>query len=182
MPYPRNIEEIIGRFPLLPLDAGGPDPSVAGALEDAMLERLFGPVLIRNTTSARLCQAGLWLLAGHLDACHVIVQSVGTVDASAWHAVMHRREGDFSNSRHWYARAGEHGIFPKLLEQARALSGTDPAFAALVSAPAWRPEAFVECCRAELARPSGTDICRRIQHAEWRLLFAWCYGKATEDL
>jgi hypothetical protein len=179
MTYTRNIEDIIGRFSLMPLDAGAPDPSVAAALDDPMLERLFGGALIQNKTAARLCQAGLWLLAGHLDACHAIVQSVGTADAGYWHAIVHRRGGDDANSLYWHRRAGPHPVFPQLLASARTIAGSEPAFSALVGAPAWEPETFIACCRS--ASGPAEEACRKIQQSEWRLLFAWCYAKATEE-
>jgi hypothetical protein len=181
MPYPRNIAEIIGRFPLMPLDAGPPDGSVGERLEPAMLERLFGGTLIHNATAARLCQAGLWLLSGHLDECHAVARPVGTAEASLWRAIAHRRGGDPANSVLSYRRAGPHPVHAGLLERARLAAGGDPALAALIRAAHWSPEEFVACCGRELARPTGSDACRRIQQAEWELLFHWCYTKATQD-
>lgn len=49
----------------------------------------------------------LWQDArGDWAAAHATVQDLDT-PAAAWvHAYLHRREGDDSNARYWYARAG----------------------------------------------------------------------------
>lgn len=179
--YSRNIQELIDRHALMPLDAGVRDASSAAALDAPMLERIFGVVVIRDNTSARLCLAGLRLLAGDLDGCHELAQAVRTPDGSCWHAIMHRREGDFANSVYWYRRAGEHGIFAPLREQAVAFAGDDPGLRALAELPAWNPAGFVACCRAALEGKGDADACRRIQQAEWNLLFDWCYRKAAAE-
>jgi hypothetical protein len=44
-------------------------------------------------------------LAGEWDQAHVIVQELGSPMAAWIHAVLHKIEGDESNSRYWYARA-----------------------------------------------------------------------------
>ena len=48
-------------------------------------------------------------LSGDWDAAHKIVQAHED-DATACriHAVLHKIEGDASNSRYWYARSGGH--------------------------------------------------------------------------
>jgi hypothetical protein len=40
------------------------------------------------------------------DAAHAIVQECGDRDCEHVHAYLHRVEGDLSNARYWYARAG----------------------------------------------------------------------------
>jgi hypothetical protein len=46
--------------------------------------------------------------AGDWDAAHKIVQEDEEDPTSCWvHAVLHKIEGDASNSRYWYARAGQ---------------------------------------------------------------------------
>ena len=46
-------------------------------------------------------------LAGDWDAAHQIVQQYESDETAAWiHAVLHKIEGDASNSRYWYRRAG----------------------------------------------------------------------------
>lgn len=46
-------------------------------------------------------------LAGQWDAAHEIVQQYENDAAASWiHAVLHKMEGDLSNSGYWYRRAG----------------------------------------------------------------------------
>ncbi|QOV89025.1 hypothetical protein [Humisphaera borealis] len=52
--------------------------------------------------------AGLWLWHDWLDESHTLSQSIESSTGSFWHAIMHRREGDFSNAKYWYARCGGH--------------------------------------------------------------------------
>ncbi len=47
-------------------------------------------------------------LAGEWKAAHEIVQQDEEDATSCWiHAVLHKIEGDASNARYWYARAGQ---------------------------------------------------------------------------
>ena len=47
-------------------------------------------------------------LAGDWNAAHQIVQQYEDDETAAWiHAVLHKMEGDLSNSRYWYRRAGQ---------------------------------------------------------------------------
>ncbi len=44
--------------------------------------------------------------AGEWDRAHRIVQAEADADSAWVHAYLHRKEGDRSNARYWYARAG----------------------------------------------------------------------------
>ena len=49
----------------------------------------------------------LWHLGrNEWDAAHAIVQEQADCDSERVHAHLHRVEGDLSNARYWYARAG----------------------------------------------------------------------------
>ena len=54
--------------------------------------------------------AGLWLYVDDLDRSHTVSQSVEDTTGSYWHGIMHRREGDFSNSHYWMRRAAGHPL------------------------------------------------------------------------
>ncbi len=49
--------------------------------------------------------AGLWLYVDDLDRCHEICQDLPDSLGACWHGIMHRREGDYSNSHYWMNRA-----------------------------------------------------------------------------
>lgn len=50
---------------------------------------------------------GLWWDGhGDWDAAHRAVQDSDTAEAAWVHAYLHRKEGDLSNARYWYRRAG----------------------------------------------------------------------------
>jgi hypothetical protein len=50
-------------------------------------------------------------LAGDWDQAHKIVQNIENQTAYWIHAVLHKIEGDRSNSMYWYSRAGKPGQF-----------------------------------------------------------------------
>ncbi|MBS1788566.1 MAG: hypothetical protein JST85_12630 [Acidobacteria bacterium] len=54
--------------------------------------------------------------AGDWDQAHKIVQDIETEQASAIHAYLHRKEGDESNARYWYGRAGRSFPVGKTLD------------------------------------------------------------------
>jgi hypothetical protein len=172
MAYPRNIEEILARTPC----PGSAPTDVSANLEDPMLERLFGGVVITNRTAARLCQAGLLLRTGHAERAHAIAQSIGSPDGAFWHAILHRIDGDHANSGYWYRRPSLHPVFAALLARAKEIAGDASAFAPLVKASSWDPERFVEVLRHDTS-----GIGERIAQAEWELLFDHCYRKAVEE-
>jgi hypothetical protein len=45
--------------------------------------------------------------AGDWDGAHRIVQQIESPESYWVHAYLHREEGDLSNSRYWYNRAGK---------------------------------------------------------------------------
>ena len=141
-------------------------------LLDALDDSSFAPHADRRMADA--CRAGLWLAFDFLDESHRISQDIDTPEGSFWHAIMHRREPDASNSKYWWRRVGAHPIFAEMAKAAAELShGRADA--------GWDPFAFVDRCEA--ARDTGSaeeQACRLVQRAEWELLFAWCYGRAME--
>ena len=78
-----------------------------------------------------LIQAGLLLYIDDLDGSHERSQSIESDEGSYWHGIMHRREGDFWNSKYWFRRAGSLpsnlGLDPATLtDQFEKCSGQNP--------------------------------------------------------
>lgn len=86
-----------------------------------------------------------------------------------WHAVMHRREPDPSNSKYWWRRVEPHSVLDEL-------RGECPALGYRFT----NPQEFIDFC--ERVRGSGTpeeESAKRVQLLEWRLLFDHCYRATT---
>ena len=70
---------------------------------------VFKESLKENNPDTKLSDnaRALWFAGkGNWNKAHEIVQDLPDSVASLIHAFLHRQEGDISNARYWYARAG----------------------------------------------------------------------------
>ncbi len=181
-PYPPRIAELLTPERLNPLDAGMPDEAARAALRALTVPEAFAPHTVRDEDMARACLAGLWLYHDFLDESHHISQEIETATGSYWHGLMHRREGDYGNSKYWFRRVGAHPVFEPLRRAAAELAGPEPERAArfLATQAHWDPFAFIDLCEVAVSGRVGcAELCRRVQQAEWRLLFEFCYREAV---
>lgn len=120
---------------------------------------------IRSRAAADAMLAGLWLWHDALEESHTISQALSDATGSYWHAIMHRREGDFSNSKYWNARCRNH---PAVAETARRLG------------EAFDPDTFVSRVARAYASPASDDYAAavRVQRIEWQALFDYCVTQA----
>ncbi len=98
--------------------------------------------------------AALWLYVDELDRSHVVSQSIDDATGSYWHGIMHRREGDFSNSHHWFRKVGAHPVVEQISE--------------------YDPHQFID----DVEAATDTDSLVIMQRREWQALFAWCCQQA----
>jgi len=76
----------------------------------AVYDTILTP-LIDGGSATYLVKCGLHVLNDDLGRAHVIAQSLeGNATADYWHAIVHRREGDFGNAKYWFARVGDHPV------------------------------------------------------------------------
>jgi hypothetical protein len=164
------------------LDPGAPNHKVKSTLANLKIENALAPHQIRDIEMVRACLAGIWLYHDFLDESHQISQSITTTTGSYWHGIMHRREPDFSNSKYWFHRVGEHPIFEPLRHAAAELAAANTSHestAFLCQQKKWDPFAFIDLCEACLNRHSPAEkFCRQIQLCEWKLLFDHCFHQA----
>jgi hypothetical protein len=168
------------------LGPGLPIRSAFGALKAMSPDTAFIGHGIADRDMAALCCAAIWLLHDYLDESHTISQSVASSSGSFWHGIMHRREGDFSNAKYWFRRAGEHPVFGALGPASHTLvQAAAPSDAAiqLAGQQTWDPFLFVDVCQAVVQNQNRPEqVCRQIQQREWELLFDFCYYHATEPI
>jgi len=134
---------------------------------------LAKPVVRSDEAQAVL--SGLWLWHDWLDESHTISQNIHTATGSYWHAIMHRREGDFSNSKYWYAKCASHpvkkAIAPRAAEIVRGSKVAQLVSDVLLGG--FDPNALVDL--AEDITRVGDDPRREtviaLQKAEWEALF-----------
>ncbi|MCC7423306.1 MAG: hypothetical protein IT428_23770 [Planctomycetaceae bacterium] len=135
-------------------------------------------------------QAGLLLWHDALDQSHRRSQTVegeGTNrNADYWHAIMHRREPDYGNSKYWFRAVGRHPVFEQIAPLASRLLEGCPAEAArtwqkrLCAGGRWDAFTFVDLCEA-VARDEESELgraARQIQRAEMLLLTKQTYADA----
>jgi hypothetical protein len=137
--------------------------------------------------------AGVWQMNGFLDRSHELAQSVeGRRKNRAgdyWHAIMHRREPDYSNAKYWCRRVGQHAIHDFLARDAQdILSGCKspeaPQWNSTLTGKSrqkWDSFAFVDLCE-EVADGHDTELslaARQIQMIEMALLLSSTYHDAS---
>jgi len=69
---------------------------------------------IDTLSAAPLIKAGLHLLNDDIHNCHIIAQEHENPDGNYWHAILHRREPDYWNSKYWYKRVGNHPVIQQM--------------------------------------------------------------------
>ncbi len=138
---------------------------------------------IRNPQEAQALLAGLWLWHDYLHESHAIAQKIDTPTGSFWHAIMHRREGDFANSKYWYARCADHPVLNTLAAHAGAVVHQLPADNGILKVviSGWNPNGFVDLVADVYRKPDDPrhEVAVRLQQLEWRILFEACARAAV---
>ncbi len=139
-------------FSVLPLERAMPSllpRHAASAQAVAVVRALVGTEALRGNPSA---QAALWLFVDELDTSHNLSQGLHHATGSFLHGIMHRREGDFSNSHYWMRRAGSHPVWHEI--------------------PGYDPDALIDAVVA--AKGSDLPELVQLQRAEWQAVMAYC--------
>ena len=95
--------------------------------------------------------SALLLWNDDLDASHTLSQALPDAFGSWLHGTMHRREGDFPNSKYWFRRVGTHPGFVQMARRAGSVlaeAGGTPKSGLAALAERWDPFAFVDLCAA----------------------------------
>jgi hypothetical protein len=173
------------RDPVRPkLVASTPDLS---AYFRTQIEQAFATGFRPGNFNAIALKAGVWLWHDAMDESHECAQSIEgkgwKLSGDYWHAILHRREPDYGNSKYWFRHVGSHPIFPDLGRRAEPLiAAAAPEWRDRLLRNGWDPFAFVDFC--ELAatgkNPQWTELAETIQELEMLLLLASTYEDAKK--
>ncbi len=161
-------------------------------IPDWLAERIRDITAVRKKSSIEqtALRAGLLQVHDQLNESHTCSQAIEGQgrhrNGDYWHAIMHRREPDYGNSKYWFRRVGEHPVFPLLAgHAARVLEKTaDPAverWKERLAQNRWDPFAFVDFCQ-QAAQNEATPLgiaARQIQWIEMLLLLRQTWADAT---
>ena len=195
--YNTRIRDIIVKFqerePLAPLVPDSVwNQQLANQIQNASLGDLFDGLSVTNSGFGECVQSGLLLWTDALDVSHAISQRIHTKTGSYWHGVMHRREPDYSNSKYWLGRVGNHPIFPDLRQKSVDYLATNGAKSEALSDIAstiennedWDPFAFIDWCQvADRSNDQGlpedsVQFLQKLQTVEFELLLDYSYRNA----
>lgn len=124
---------------------------------------LNSPAILKtppNTQHLILSLAFLW--HDYLDESHRLAQRIENADGYFAHAIMHRREPDYSNSKYWFHQVGKHPAFEILSQRVEAFfkgQGGSSLKPSLLVGGQWDPLAFVDVCEAlESREAADSDV------------------------
>jgi hypothetical protein len=136
-------------------------------------------------------KAGLLQIHNFLETSHQQSQSIEGEgkhrSGDYWHAIMHRREPDYGNSKYWFRRVGRHPVFEPLARGATPFlkksqwAGAAGWLSKLVTPRGWVPAAFVDMCQAAASSDDAGFVAAagQIQRAEMLLLLEQTYADAA---
>lgn len=150
-----TLDEIVQKLaarPTAPLMPAGPhDPALSAR--------------IHACSCAPALKAGLLLWNDDLEASHRLSQQIDSPTGNYWHAIMHRREGDYWNSKYWFRRVGAHPAMVRIAQEA----GAAFALAPWLANGRYDPFAFVDACEAA-SRASARDVSNPVILQEFQML------------
>ena len=112
--YGKIFSSLLDPNRLNDLGVGQENTDIEKILNELDLTTAFESKSVGDTASANACISALWLHHDFLDQSHRISQNIPTSSGSFWHGIMHRREGDYWNSKYWFRQVGSHPVFTDL--------------------------------------------------------------------
>jgi hypothetical protein len=166
----------------------GPGPR-AGVRPAAELNDAMEKILPDSTFSPRTnesIRAVILLWHDHLEEAHAIAQSIEDRDGSFIHAIMHRREPDYTNANYWFRHTGAHPCYPEIARRAGALleaEGERVLREKIIPRGEWDAFAFVDACAQAERKPVAerqVRLLREIQKIETEVLLEHLLSGAPE--
>jgi len=119
---------------------------------------------------AELIRSLILLWHDHLEPSHSISQGEHNPDGSLVHAIMHRREPDYSNAKYWWRSTGDHECFPAIAAKVESLVANDADLAGqILSGGDWDSYGFTDAVDSGIREAEDSprhQLLQQIQRAE----------------
>ena len=178
---PEDLRPLVEAASLPDLQGTLAQPSLKDTILKWELTHSNGASKARFTDELQdLILAALWLLEGDLDHSHRFSQRWETLNGSYWHAIMHRREGDWSNAKYWYRRVAKNPMinsFKQTILAHHAYRAVMPELVRPVSITEFL-EAWVDVNQQAVQADASERLVtatRNLAWVEWQLLLAHCF-------
>ena len=137
---------------------------------------------VKDPALAQAVSSGLWLWLNELDEAHRIAEKLETPSGALWHAIMHRLEGDFANSKYWLARCEGHPALAAIGNNSSVVLNDLPADNRLLrlTGNGWNGAYFVDLAQQYRSLPDDefARVLITLQRIEWRVLMEYCASLA----
>ncbi|MCM8526905.1 MAG: hypothetical protein NE327_10335, partial [Lentisphaeraceae bacterium] len=132
--------------------------------------------LVKDKKFGKLCLAGLMFAQDYIWEGHEIVQDYPDLEASWWHAYMHRMEGDYGNSAYWYRRVGTPSAYTDFFELVKELP-LDTKVSPIQEETSWDPFEFNGYIKNH--KNISEESLRKVHTLELKYIFSLCFQKAS---
>ena len=191
--YPPQIAEIVEKLDARqPLPALVPekewDTELTKQIQNTSSADFFDDQTSKDSSSGDIVRIGLLVWNDAYDKPHGMLQDINSKTGSYWHAILHRREPDYSNSQYWFGRVGSHPIFPTLRKRVLDFLEEDSSESSQLASYAeeiegkdnWDAPQFVDWCQAAEQNPNAEviEFLQKAQVEEIKLLLEYSYRNA----
>lgn len=141
-------------------------------IRDAGAAALLGGQTPAPDAPLALLRGALFYFHGALGDAHREFAKEDGEAAAYWRGMVHRREGDFENARHWMRRAGELPVF---LEMQGRAGDHSPH---MTRQPAWDPFLFTMLCEQfKFGETAYKAEIAHLQKVEFAVLFDYVWRR-----
>ncbi|MDB4756583.1 hypothetical protein OAG56_04355 [Mariniblastus sp.] len=168
------FSNMIPSCPEMDLSSGNPDISRLSEFGELANQLADTGGSDRELEMSQCCLSAIWLFNDFLEQSHLISQTLYSQAGSYLHGIMHRREGDFANSRHWLRKTVGADC---LLAVTKGLPlCSDPALIARCGTP-FDPAQLTTLVEQNLDNDSLN--LKKLTFTELWGLFDWCFHQTT---
>lgn len=129
----------------------GPGPRNGVASVTAVRDQVAQALPQADAETIERVRALVWLWQDHSEEAHEAVQDLHDRESSWIHAILHRREPDYSNARYWFHRVGQPAAYATLGDRVKAwlkTSGDNSLLKEVMPNGKWDGLGMVAACEA----------------------------------